>query len=102
MVPALLLTFVALLYRLFFSLAGAPVDWANFSPLSLSLFPKIFAARAQALPLGHPGFPPTHLLLRNTLLSDLLFTALLPISQALLRPQRASSDLPGLTTFSTL
>jgi uncharacterized protein DUF6580 len=202
MVPALLLTFAALLYRLLFVLAGAPVDWANFSPLasiflcsglflskksaalwpaigllvsdvlinahfhaslldtrmipgyfcfgiifltgtrlrhqginrpipvllaavsssiffylvtntvgwyfdaaiplSVPLYPKTFAGWAQALTVGHPGFPPTYLFLRNTLVSDLLFTSLFLLTQALLRPQRASSDLPGTFTHPTV
>jgi hypothetical protein len=202
MVPALLLTFAALLYRLFFIFAGAPVDWANFSPLAsiflcsglffsnrrallvpvlgllasdvlinahfhvslldtrmlpgyfcfgiifligtclrrhhiyrlvpvllaavfssllfyvvtntidwyfdapipltVPLYPKTFAGWAQALTVGHPGFPPTYLFLRNTLVSDLLFTSLFVCTQALLRPQRASSDLPGHSTYPTV
>jgi hypothetical protein len=202
MVPALLLTFAALLYRLFFILAGAPVDWANFSPLasiflcsglflktkrvallpalglivsdvlinahfhaplldtrmlpgyfcfgiifltgtwlrqqhinrllplllaalSLSIFfylvtntidwyfdapvplaiplyAKTFAGWLQALTVGHPGFPPTYLFLRNTVLSDLLFSSLFFLSQALLRPHRASSDLPAHFTHPTV
>ena len=202
MVPALLLTFAALLYRLLFILAGAPVDWANFSPLasiflcsglflskkrvaiwpalgllvsdvvinahfhaslidtrmipgyfcfaiifligawlrhqginrpipvlltavsssiffylitntiswyfdapiplSLPLYPKTFEGWLQALTVGHPGLPPTYLFLRNTLVSDLLFTSLFLLTQALLRPQRASSDLPGTLTHPTV
>ena len=202
MVPALLLTFAALLYRLLFILAGAPVDWANFSPLasiflcsglflskkpaalwlalglllsdalinahfhvplldtrmipgylcfgvifligtslrrhgitrpipvllaalsssiffylitntvswyfdaaiplSLPLYPKTFAGWLQALTVGHPGLPPTYLFLRNTLVSDLLFTSLFLLTQALLRPQRTSSDLPGTFTHPTV
>ena len=195
MVPALLLTFAALLYRLLFVLAGAPVAWANFSPLaslflcsglffsgkravlfpvlgllvsdvlinahfhaqlidtrmipgyfcfgmifvlgawlrhhhitrpipvllaalsssilfylvtntidsyfdaptplSVPLYAKTFAGWLQALTIGHPGFPPTYLFLRNTVVSDQLFTSLFLLTQALLRPHRASSDLPG-------
>ena len=202
MVPALLLTFAALLYRLLFTLAGAPLDWANFSPigsiflcsglflgakratllpvvglllsdvlinahfhaplldarmfpgyfcfgiiffigtwlrhhhinrpipvlltaaassiffylitntiswyfdapipLSIPLYPKTFSGWLQALTVGHPGFPPTYLFLRNTLISDLLFTSLFLITQALLRPHRASSDLPGHITHPTV
>ena len=202
MVPALLLTFAALLYRLLFVLAGAPLDWANFSPLasiflcsglflgakraallpvlglllsdilidahfnaplldtrmipgyfcfgiifllgtwlrhqritrpipvllaavsssiffyfitntvswcfdapvplSVPLYPKTFAGWFQALTVGHPGFPPTYLFLRNTLISDLLFTSLFLLAQALLRPHRASSDLPGHSTHPTV
>jgi hypothetical protein len=202
MLPALLLTFAALLYRLFFILAGAPFAWANFSPLasiflcsglflptkrasllpafglaisdllinahfhaplldtrmipgyfafgviflagvclrhyhirrplfvllaaagssllfylvtntvdwyfdapiplSIPLYSKTFAGWLQALTVGHPGFPPTYLFLRNTLLSDLLFTSLFLVTQALLRPHRESSDLPGHSTHPTL
>jgi hypothetical protein len=202
MVPALLLTFAALLYRLLFILAGAPADWANFSPLaaiflcsglffsnkravflpalgllvsdlfvnahyhaplldsrmipgyfcfgmiflfgrwlrdrhiarpilvllaavsasilfylvtntidwyfdapiplSVPVYSKTFAGWVQALTVGHPGFAPTYLFLRNTVLSDLLFTSLFLLSQALLRPQRASSDLPGHFTYPTV
>ena len=202
MVPALLLTFAALLYRLLFVLAGAPLDWANFSPLasiflcsglflgakraalfpvlglllsdvlinahfnaplldtrmipgyfcfgiifllgtwlrrrritrpipvllaavsssiffylitntiswyfdaaiplSVPLYPKTFPGWLQALTVGHPGFPPTYLFLRNTLISDLLFTSLFLLTQALLRPHRASSDLPGHFTHPTV
>jgi hypothetical protein len=37
----------------------------------------------QALTVGEPGFPPTLAFFRNTLLSDLFFTALFVISQAI-------------------
>jgi len=201
MVPALILTFAALVYRLLFILAGAPGDWANFSPLAsiflcsglffsakrailfpalglllsdvlinahfnaplidtrmipgyfcfgmifllgawlrrlhitrpipvlltalsssilfylvtntidwyfdapvpllVQLYPKTFAGWLQALTVGHPGFRPTYLFLRNSALSDLLFTSLFLLTQALLRPHRASSDLPGHFTHPT-
>jgi hypothetical protein len=201
MVPALILTFAALLYRLFFIFAGAPVHWANFSPLAaiflcsglffsskraivfpalgllisdllinahfnaplidtrmipgyfsfgmifllgawlrrhhitrpipvllaavsssilfylvtntiawyfdapsplaIPLYAKTFAGWFQALTVGHPGFPPTYLFFRNSVLSDLLFTSLFLLTQALLRPHRASSDLPGHFTHPT-
>jgi hypothetical protein len=202
MLPALLLTFAALLYRLLFILAGSPFDWANFSPLasiflcsgsflpskraalwpalgvvvsdvlinahfhaplldarmipgyfcfgivfalgvclrhyhqnralplllaavfssivfylitntvdwyfdapipvSVQLYPKTFAGWIQALTVGHPGFPPTYLFLRNTIISDLLFTSLFLVTQALFRPHRAPSDLPGHSTHPTV
>jgi hypothetical protein len=95
MVPALLLTFAALLYRLLFILAGAPVD-------SVTLYPKTFAGWLQALTIGHPGFPPTYVFLRNSLISDFVYTSLFLITQALLRPHRASSDLPGHFTHPTV
>ena len=202
MVPALLLTFAALLYRLLFIVAGAPVAWANFSPLasiflcsglflgakraalfpilgllvsdllinahfhvplldtrmipgyfcfgmifllgtwlrhhhitrpipvllaavsssvvfylvtntidwyfdaplplSIPLYSTTFTGWLQALTVGHPGFAPTYLFLRNTVISDLLFTSLFLLTQALLRPHRASSDLPGHFTHPTV
>jgi hypothetical protein len=108
MLPALILTLAALLYRLLFVVAGAPFEWANFSPgaspiaLPIPIYPKTFAGWLQALPVGHPGFPPPYLFLRNSLLSDLLFTFLFLLTPALLRPHRASSDLPGHPTHLTL
>jgi hypothetical protein len=202
MVPALILTFAALLYRLLFILAGAPLDWANFSPLAsiflcsgvffsatrailvpalgllisdvvinvhfnaplvdtrmipgyfcfgmifllgmwlrhhhitrpipillaavsssilfylvtntidwyfdapvpllVQPYPKTFAGWLQALTVGHSGFPPTYLFLRNSVLSDLLFTSLFLLTQALLRQHRTSSDLPGHFTHPTV
>ena len=39
-------------------------------------YAKTFAGWLQALTIGLPGFPPTWLFLRNTLLGDLFFTLL--------------------------
>jgi hypothetical protein len=75
MLPALILTLAALLYRLLFLLAGAPFDRANFSPLTFFL--------------------------RNSLISDLLFTSFFLLTPALLRLHHASSDLPGHPTHPT-
>jgi hypothetical protein len=202
MLPALILTLAALLYRLLFVLAGAPFEWANFSPLasiflcsgvffpskraalwpalglllsdllvnayyhaplldarmipgyfcfgiiyllglylrrehitkpfpvllaalgssllfylvtntvawyfdapiplSIPIYPKTLAGWLRALTVGHPGFPPTYLFLRNSVVSDLLFTSLFLITPALLRLHRPSSDLPGHPTHPTL
>jgi hypothetical protein len=80
------------------------VDWYFDAPIPLSvqLYPKTFAGWIQALTVGHPGFPPTYLFLRNTIISDLLFTSLFLVTQALFRPHRASSDLPGHSTHPTV
>jgi hypothetical protein len=43
----------------------------------------------QALTIGVPGFPPTLLFFRNTVLSDLFFTALFVITQAIFNKSRA-------------
>jgi hypothetical protein len=37
MLPALILVFVVTLYRVCYALAGAPADWANFSPVAALL-----------------------------------------------------------------
>jgi hypothetical protein len=89
MLPALILTLAALLYRLLFVLPGAPFDWANFSPItSIFLCSGVFFA--------------TNLFLRNSLISDLLFTSFFLPTPALLRLHHASSDLPGHPTHPTL
>jgi hypothetical protein len=46
-------------------------------------YAKTLAGWWQALTSGLPGFPPTLLFFRNTLLSDFLFTALFVITQAI-------------------
>jgi hypothetical protein len=203
MLPALLITFAALVYRLFFVLAGSPATWANFSPLTsiflcsavflpqkrsvvwpalgvlasdllinahfhlaifdtrmipgyfclgvsfllgvwlrrttrptfwllaatvfssfffyvvtnsaawyfdssapiaVSLYPKTLDGWLQALTIGHPGFPPTWLFLRHTLLSDLLFTSLFVLGQSLFARKAisAASDLPRPTYPSSV
>jgi hypothetical protein len=38
------------------------------------VYPKSIVGLWQALTLGEPGYPPAYLFLRNSLLSDLLFT----------------------------
>jgi hypothetical protein len=43
----------------------------------------------QALTIGEPGFPPTLLFFRNTLVSDLFFTALFVITQAIFAKSRS-------------
>jgi hypothetical protein len=43
----------------------------------------------QALTIGEPGFPPTLLFFRNTIVSDLFFTALFVITQAIFSKSRS-------------
>jgi hypothetical protein len=50
--------------------------------ISTASYAKTLPGWWQALTTGEPGFPPTLLFFRNTLLSDLFFTALFVITQA--------------------
>jgi hypothetical protein len=74
------------------------------APLAVPLYPKTFEAWLQALTIGHPGFPPTWLFLRHTLLSDLLFTSLFVFGQSLFarKAVSAASDLPRPTYPSSV
>jgi hypothetical protein len=46
-------------------------------------YPKTIAGWWQALTVGEPGFPPTLLFFRNTVVSDLFFTALFVTTQVI-------------------
>ncbi len=50
--------------------------------ISTAAYVKTLPGWWQALTIGEPGFPPTLLFFRNTLLSDLFFTALFVITQS--------------------
>jgi len=50
--------------------------------ISTADYAKTLTGWWQALTIGEPGFPPTLLFFRNTILSDLFFTALFVITQA--------------------
>jgi hypothetical protein len=54
----------------------------------------------QALTIGVPGFPPTLFFFRNTLLSDLFFTALFVVTQAILSrsPSRMAEVPPPVAS----
>jgi hypothetical protein len=52
-------------------------------PLPVPPYPRTAAGLYQALTTGHPGFPPTILFFRNTLISDFSFTILFLLSWAL-------------------
>jgi hypothetical protein len=92
--------FAALASSILFYLVTNTVAWYFDAPvpLSIQIYPKTLAGWLQALTVGHPGFPPTYLFLRNSLISDLLFTSLFLLTPALLRLHRTSSDLPGHPT----
>ena len=52
-------------------------------------YAKTLAGWWQALTIGEPGFPPTLLFFRNTIFSDLFFTALFVITQAIFYKSRS-------------
>ncbi len=66
--------------------------WDAPAPLALTPYARTWAGWWQALTTGHAGFPPTILFLRNTALSDALFTAAFVATQAL--AARRSADHP--------
>jgi hypothetical protein len=57
--------------------------------ISTAAYAKTLPGWWQALTTGEPGFPPTLLFFRNTLLSDLFFTALFVITQASFHQSRS-------------
>jgi hypothetical protein len=70
---------------LLFYIVTNTVDWFFDSavPLPVDLYPKTPAGWLQALTVGHANFPPTYLFLRNTLVSDFLFTAVFLLTQSI-------------------
>jgi hypothetical protein len=58
---------------------------------SMAEYPKTLAGWWQSLTIGVPGFPPTLLFFRNTLISDLFFTALFVTTQAIFSRHRFSA-----------
>jgi hypothetical protein len=72
---------------LLFYVVTNTVDWFFDSsvPFPVELYAKTFSGWLQALTIGHPNFPPTYLFLRNTLVSDLLFTAAFLLTQFVFR-----------------
>ncbi len=57
--------------------------------LSTPDYSKTFPGWWQALTIGLPGFPPTLLFFRNTILSDLFFTALFVVTQTIFQKSRS-------------
>jgi len=57
--------------------------------LSEANYAKTVPGWLQALTIGEPGFPPTLLFFRNTVLSDLFFTALFVITQSVFHKPRS-------------
>jgi hypothetical protein len=104
MLPALVLTFASLLYRLFFILGGSHFAWATFSPLaSIFLCSGLFFPKKR-----YAVWPALGVLLSDVLINAHCNVPLLDTSsrflatRALLRPHRTSSDLPGHSTYSTV
>jgi hypothetical protein len=64
-------------------------------------YPKTLPGWWQALTVGLPGFPPTLFFFRNTLLSDLLFTALFVVTQTIFHPARAQRTEAAPPTVPT-
>ncbi|MGA8659594.1 MAG: DUF6580 family putative transport protein [Chthoniobacterales bacterium] len=83
----LLLFGCSILSSLIFYVLTNTIDWLVDPPFPVPVqhYPITFAGWAQALTVGHPGMQPTILFLRNTLISDLLFTALFVATQAVCR-----------------
>ncbi len=102
-------------YKMLYTLAGSVVasllfylitntaDWwfDASGPLPVTPYPRTAAGLYQSLTAGHPGFPPTILFFRNTLVSDLSFTILFLLSWALSslprRQRLASAAVPKMT-----
>ena len=57
--------------------------------ISSADYAKTLAGWWQALTIGEPGFPPTLLFFRNTMVSDLFFTALFVFTQAIFYKSRS-------------
>jgi hypothetical protein len=71
--------------------------------MSTADYAKTLAGWWQALTIGIPGFPPTLLFFRNTILSDLFFTALFVITQAVFSksPSRLTAGAPSVARNQT-
>ncbi|CAN5418295.1 hypothetical protein BH23VER1_BH23VER1_18500 [soil metagenome] len=67
------------------------------------VYPPTVAGWWQCLTVGVPGFPPTYLFFRNSLVSDLLFTGLfLACVRPFADPQRAGAGRVAPSSSSTL
>jgi hypothetical protein len=71
--------------------------------ISTPAYAKTLAGWWQALTTGLPGFPPTLLFFRNTVLSDLFFTALFVITQASFSKARSriAEEVPPVARIQT-
>jgi hypothetical protein len=80
---------------LLFYLITNTVDWLFDSsvPFPVKIYPQTFGGWLQALTVGHANFPPTYLFLRNTLVSDFLFTAVFLLTQSIF-PSSAEEATP--------
>ena len=71
-----------------------------FAWISSPAYPKTIAGLVQSLTVGLPGYPPTYLFFRNSILSDLLFTGIFAfvLEKALAKSQDKSSEATAMTT----
>jgi hypothetical protein len=67
--------------------------------LTLPGYSKTLAGWIQALTIGTPGYPPTYLFLRNTMASDLLFTALFVLTHRVF-VRSAAKTIHQASTFT--
>ena len=78
MVPALLLIFAATLYRVCYAFAGAPAQWANFSPIAaILLCGAVYLPQRLALLLGAGAIVVADLLLNVHYHAPLIDTGML-------------------------
>lgn len=70
---------------------------ASWLTLTEPAYAKTFAGWAQALTGGLPGYPPTLVFFRNTLLSDVLFTGLFLLSLRTASTARVATEAPRWT-----
>jgi len=75
---------------LFFYVTTNSVAW-----LSMPLYSKTFAGWVQALTVGTPGYMPTWMFFRNSLLSDLVFTALFLVCLRFAATKQEEPGVPG-------
>jgi uncharacterized protein DUF6580 len=91
----------SLLYLLFATVIGSLLFYVITNTdawLTLPGYSHDFGGWFRALTLGEPGYPPTLLFLRNTLLSDSLFTGLFILTQTLFA--KTTVPLPAKTRLS--
>jgi hypothetical protein len=71
----------------------------SFAWISNPAYPKTLAGLAQSLTVGLPGYPPTYLFFRNSILSDLIFTGTFAfvLEKALARSQEKSSAVSSMS-----
>lgn len=73
----------------------------SFAWISNPAYPKTVAGLAQSLTVGLPGYPPTYLFFRNSILSDLLFTGIFAfvLEKALAKSYDKNSDVSSISAI---